>query len=201
MQPLFSAESAAAWIFAGAYAVWILPELAGGAVDALRRRRRQAERVFDRSSGSLILAGILLLPVAAVEIALHLTVFAIASAPSILFAAGIAAMLLGVLLRWQAVHSLGRHFSRSVAIQREHEVVTVGPYRWVRHPSYSGTLLTLLGIGVASGNWLSILVLVGGGLAVYAYRVSVEERVLCRELGEPYRNYMRSTSRFIPWLL
>ncbi|HUX21945.1 MAG TPA: isoprenylcysteine carboxylmethyltransferase family protein, partial [Spirochaetia bacterium] len=62
------------------------------------------------------------------------------------------------------------------------------------------TMLTLFGIGLASTNWLALIVNFIGGFATYAYRVVREERVLVRELGQPYLDYMKRTKRFIPWL-
>lgn len=200
MQPPFTRGVLYAAIFAAAWAVWIVPEIVGGVFDRIRHPKGRSERNYDGGSGAIILFGILLLPIAGTEIADHIGSSAIAWHRYLLFAAGIAAVLLGVLLRWYAVRTLGPQFSRHIAIQEHHEIVTAGPYRLIRHPSYSGTLLTLLGIGVATDNWLSLLVMVAGGVGVYTYRVSREERVLIRELGRPYLRYMKQTKRFIPWL-
>lgn len=200
MQPLFARGVLYMAVFAAAWAIWIVPEILGGMIDRIRHPKGRSERNFDGGSGSIILLGILLLPIAGVVIADHIGSSAVDWHRHLLFAVGIAAMLAGVLLRWYAVRILGRQFSRSIAIQDRHEVVSAGPYRLVRHPSYSGTLLTLLGVGLATDNWLSILVMVAGGFAAYAYRVSREERVLVRELGEPYAGYMKRTKRFIPWV-
>lgn len=68
-------------------------------------------------------------------------------------------------------------------------VIDRGPYRWVRHPSYTGLLLTLAGAGVAFGNWLSILALIILSALGLAIRIRVEERALLAALGEPYRAY------------
>lgn len=75
-----------------------------------------------------------------------------------------------------------------------------GPYRWIRHPSYTGALITLFGVGLALGNWLSLIVILVAGFTGYSYRVMVEERTLLTALGEPYREYMKHTKRFIPFV-
>ena len=113
---------------------------------------------------------------------------------------GIACMLLGVALRWYAIRTLGRFFTRDVAVRGDQTVVQTGPYRLIRHPAYSGTLLTLLGIGLALTNWASVVAIVGGGLIGHLYRVRVEEDALKRALGQPYEDYMRRTKRFIPFV-
>jgi protein-S-isoprenylcysteine O-methyltransferase Ste14 len=79
-------------------------------------------------------------------------------------------------------------------------VVTSGPYRWIRHPSYTGALLTLLGILVCCLNWLSFFALLLA-IAGYAYRIRVEEAALAEGLGDAYRDYMRRTRRLIPFIV
>jgi len=81
-----------------------------------------------------------------------------------------------------------------VVIQDGHHVVDSGPYRFVRHPSYSGGLLALAGVGVALGNWLSILAGAGEPLLAILIRVAVEEARLGRALGEDYRSYALAQS-------
>src|SRR5262249_50419629 len=76
-------------------------------------------------------------------------------------------------------------------------VVQKGPYRLVRHPSYTGALLTVLGILLCQTNWLSLACFLLA-LPGFAYRIRVEERALVTALGEPYRDYMRRTKRLVP---
>jgi protein-S-isoprenylcysteine O-methyltransferase Ste14 len=104
----------------------------------------------------------------------------------------------GLALRWWAVLELGRFFQMTVVVQVGHRVVETGPYRVVRHPSYSGLMLVLVGVGFTLGNWLSVaacLVLPLVGLLV---RIRAEEEVLSRQLGEPYRAYAARTPRLLP---
>jgi len=79
-------------------------------------------------------------------------------------------------------------------------VVQTGPYRYIRHPAYSGTLLTALGVGLALTNGASVGVALLSSVAGHLYRVRVEEQLLSARLGEPYRVYMRRTRRFIPFV-
>jgi protein-S-isoprenylcysteine O-methyltransferase Ste14 len=109
-------------------------------------------------------------------------------------------MIAGLTVRWWAIRALGRSFTLIVATQPGQEVVDRGPYRLVRHPSYSGSLITILGVLVACGNLLSLLGLVPA-LIGYTYRIRLEEQTLTKNLGEAYRSYMRHTRRLIPFLL
>ena len=115
-----------------------------------------------------------------------------------MFAAGVSSMVLGVALRWYAIWTLGRYFTRDVAVSADQPVVQRGPYRLIRHPAYSGTFLTMLGLGLAMTNWASLAALLACVFAGYSYRVRVEEAALARAIGQPYREYMRRTKRFIP---
>ncbi|HKC18217.1 MAG TPA: isoprenylcysteine carboxylmethyltransferase family protein, partial [Candidatus Dormibacteraeota bacterium] len=75
-----------------------------------------------------------------------------------------------------------------------------GLYRYVRHPSYSGSLLTVLGVLLCSTNWLALACFVLA-LPGFLYRIRVEEGALLTALGEPYRDYMARTKRLVPFLL
>ncbi len=106
----------------------------------------------------------------------------------------------GIALREWAVLSLGRSFTVVVTIFSGQMLVRRGPYRWIRHPAYSGNILSLVGfplsLGTAAGGLL-VLVL---SLAGYLYRVRIEERALLEAFGDEYREYMQHTSRFFPGL-
>lgn len=111
---------------------------------------------------------------------------------------GIALMLGGQAFRWYAVHVLGRFFTFNVATRARQYVVDTGPYRLVRHPAYAGSLLAFFGMGLAMTNWASLVALMLGIGIGYVFRVRVEERALCADLGQPYRDYMQHTKRFVP---
>jgi len=79
-------------------------------------------------------------------------------------------------------------------------VIERGAYKWVRHPAYLAGILLFVGIGLALENWISIAVNVLVPVAVYGYRIHVEEQALVETLGTPYREYMNRTKRLIPFL-
>jgi protein-S-isoprenylcysteine O-methyltransferase Ste14 len=114
---------------------------------------------------------------------------------------GVALLAAGSLLRRHCFRVLGTYFTGAVVVQTDHQVVDRGAYRWVRHPSYTAGMIMFLGIGLAMGNWISVAVLVIIPMAVYSYRVTVEERALLEQIGEPYRTFMRGRKRFIPFVV
>jgi protein-S-isoprenylcysteine O-methyltransferase Ste14 len=137
---------------------------------------------------------------AALACALFMPGAAITWSREAIFWIGIVLMLIGVALRSWAVRTLGRYFLPVVAVRADQQVVRAGPYRLIRHPTYSGALLTLLGFGLTLTNWTALIALMGCALAGLAYRVRVEEQALLRALGQPYREYMEQTTRFLPFL-
>jgi protein-S-isoprenylcysteine O-methyltransferase len=114
--------------------------------------------------------------------------------------AGMAVALAGIVLRVWSVATLGRYFTYVVKVTPDQPVVETGPYRLLRHPSYTGALLTGLGIGLALRYALAPAVIVVTSLAGYAIRMRVEERALAEGIGEPYRAYMTRTKRLIPFV-
>ena len=114
---------------------------------------------------------------------------------------GTAMLLAGGVLRRYCFKALGKFFTGTVAVSADQQVIQTGPYRLIRHPSYTAALLMFTGIGIALGSWISIAVLFLAHCALYGIRVSVEERALLETLGEPYRDYMSRTKRFIPHVI
>ncbi|HEY0682702.1 MAG TPA: isoprenylcysteine carboxylmethyltransferase family protein [Steroidobacter sp.] len=108
-------------------------------------------------------------------------------------ALGVVIFVSGAALRWYAIFYLGPYFTVDV------RVGDTGPYRFVRHPSYTGVLLEFLGFALFIGNAWSMLLLVPVAI-VFSYRIRVEERALEQGLGEAYASYQRRTKRLIPFV-
>jgi protein-S-isoprenylcysteine O-methyltransferase len=111
---------------------------------------------------------------------------------------GLALLAAGIVIRSVAIAQLGSFHTPIVAIQVDHRVVDTGLYRRVRHPSYLGACIALLGFGLGLGSWLSAAVVLGMALVAYAYRIHVEERALLESLGDEYAAYRERTFRLIP---
>lgn len=118
-----------------------------------------------------------------------------------LFVAGVAMMVLGSVLRRYCWRTLGEYFTGDVRARPNQRVISSGPYRLVRHPSYTAGMMMFIGIGLALGSWLSLMLLTVATIATYSYRVAIEERVLLDTIGEPYGSYMKGRKRFIPFVV
>jgi protein-S-isoprenylcysteine O-methyltransferase Ste14 len=118
-----------------------------------------------------------------------------------LFVAGVLMIFFGSLLRRYCFRTLGKYFTGDVRAAPDQPVISSGPYRLVRHPSYTAGMIMFIGIGLALGNWISFALLTFATIATYAYRVAVEERALLEAIGEPYGSYMKGRKRFIPYIV
>jgi protein-S-isoprenylcysteine O-methyltransferase Ste14 len=111
---------------------------------------------------------------------------------------GIVLVLCGLIIRWIAIVSLKRQFTVDVAITKDHRIVSEGFYKYVRHPSYAGSLLSFLGLGVFFANAFSLAVIFVPICLAFLYRIRVEEKALTDAFGEEYIRYCKSTRRLIP---
>ncbi|MDA8219963.1 MAG: isoprenylcysteine carboxylmethyltransferase family protein, partial [Dehalococcoidales bacterium] len=105
-----------------------------------------------------------------------------------------------VLLLWTH-RTLGSNFSDTLHTASAQNLVTAGPYRWVRHPMYTAFFLMTTAFFLVSANWLAGALWIGGVAAVVANRVRREEELMVERFGDGYRDYMRRTGRFLPHLL
>jgi protein-S-isoprenylcysteine O-methyltransferase Ste14 len=193
--PLYYDGGVASALFLILYGVWI-----GGEVAMLVRSlfRRGAHR-RDRGSFAVVIGCVFVGFTLGSGLAAAVPAAAVQAGRYEVYYAGLVVMAMGMALRFSAVIVLGRFFTPVVMIGRDQHVVDTGPYRWIRHPSYTGALLTMAGVLLASTNWLA-LVGVLPALPGFLYRIRVEEQALAEELGEPYRSYMARTRRLLPFV-
>jgi protein-S-isoprenylcysteine O-methyltransferase Ste14 len=113
---------------------------------------------------------------------------------------GLGLIVVGVVIRCAAVLTLRENFTVDVAIVENHTLVKTGIFRLIRHPSYLGALLCLLGLGISYVNWLSIIILIIPNCFTIFIRMNEEEKVLVERFGDEYRKYMTDTKRLIPFV-
>ncbi|MFB9684548.1 methyltransferase family protein [Amycolatopsis plumensis] len=106
----------------------------------------------------------------------------------------------GILLRWWSFASLGKYFTVTVRTREDQVVVDHGPYRVLRHPSYSGLLLIFAGGGLIVGNWVSAVGSFAVLLVALIHRLGIEERALEKALGARYRQFAARRARLIPYV-
>jgi protein-S-isoprenylcysteine O-methyltransferase Ste14 len=158
--------------------------------------QKSAEVRSDKGSGVLIIVSIFgSISIADVFAASGFTILPVES-----LYLGLAMMVMGMGFRLWAVATLRSFFSYTVQIKTGHRVIQSGPYRFVRHPAYAGTLLTLVGVGFALQSWGAVLLIAFVFTLVFGYRIRVEEQALAGSLGEEYLSYARKVKRLIPFI-
>jgi protein-S-isoprenylcysteine O-methyltransferase len=192
--PLFGTEPVWRSAFWASYLAWCLMELW-----VLGRDRRRAKGK-SKDGGSRLLIVILLFAglFGAFTAAYVSPATALAAFQEPVFWSAIGLIWAGMALRLWAVLTLGRFFRTSVFLQEDHRLITTGPYAWLRNPSYTGGLISVVGIGLAMGNGLSVASAVGGMLIGYAWRIRVEERALRAHFGKAYDAYADRRWALIP---
>ena len=113
---------------------------------------------------------------------------------------GVAIACLGTLVRAWSILTLGTFFRRDVMVETGQAVVRKGPYRWLRHPSYTGTLVNTFGLALAFGSWVGAALAVTIATLGHLPRIRVEEAELRDGLGEAYAGYASTTARLVPGL-
>ena len=196
MLPVFATNRLDLYLLQISSAIWLIPEL----ISSFTQNTVSGAQTHDRASRFVLLISIFVVIFLGIRAAFNARQFAIPGDRMLLFGTGIFLILAGAAFRWYSIWVLGKFFTQVVSIQAGQTVVEKGPYRFIRHPSYSGAMLSFLGFGLALTNWLSLGLIILGTMIGYGYRVSVEEKALVEGLGQPYRDYVQHTKRFIPFV-
>jgi protein-S-isoprenylcysteine O-methyltransferase Ste14 len=177
-----------------AIGAWIVFEIL-----LIARDRRHDRGRADADQGTRVLNGLLVVGpvIVAGDLSANVSVLELPGTAWFRWT-GLVLVCLGFALRVWAITTLGSSFRTSVEVDRDQPVVTTGPYRWVRHPSYSGMLLITLGFGLALVSWISLALCTVLPCVALVHRIRVEEPELVRVLGEPYRTYQAQTKRLVP---
>ena len=186
------------------FAVTILLGAVGTSAYYRLRARRGSETISRRREGGFFLAVRALL-----ALFLLFTVIAYVAIPQRMTWAS---FVLPAWIRWLGfivglltipavswvLRSLGRNVSETVLTKREHQLVTVGPYQWVRHPLYTTGIILFVALGLMLASWLVLFIAAITALLIYLLVVPAEESALVAKFGERYRAYMSGTGRLLP---
>jgi len=180
----------AASAFTFLFCIWVLSEVANNAW-SWKNSRTTAQ---DKGSYRVVIAAIWL----SIFIVFILRSYGIGAFTGRVQYIGMILLAAGVVLREWAIVVLGKHFTVRVQVNEDARLVTQGPYSYIRHPAYTGNLLTLTGLSLAVGSWLgTIFVLVVIGIA-HEYRIRIEEEALQKAFGPDYEEYKKRTWKLLP---
>jgi protein-S-isoprenylcysteine O-methyltransferase Ste14 len=172
-----------------------------------RRARKSGQKVppseEKESSGRLLIrkvAGLLMIATAVVYI-IHPSFLTAVRAPIPFwlrwFGVGLAAATIPLLI-W-VLQTLGKQWSRKLELREDHQLITDGPYGWVRHPMYVLVFLSMSCLALISANWVLIGLALFAIVSIYS-RIGQEERMMLSQFPEEYRRYLESTGRLFPKL-
>jgi protein-S-isoprenylcysteine O-methyltransferase Ste14 len=150
--------------------------------------------------GPLLLVGVGVAGFVAAGVASALTPAAAMRPAEVVGWLAVALLWCGIALRLWSFRTLGRYFTFTVQTSGDQPVISDGPYRVLRHPSYTGLLLGALALGLQFTNWLALACVAASVLWALGARIKVEERALLQTLGEPYADYAADRKRLVPFL-
>ena len=179
--------------FWASYLAWIGIEIAIWSRDIARVKGKRDDRHSMLGIGVSIAIGITL-----AFNAPRIAQAWIAAPPQLLAGLGIALIWAGIGLRLWAVRTLGRFFRVTVTVQDDHRLIEAGPYARLRNPSYTGAMITLTGVGIAMGHWLSLAAMIVFPLLGFARRIRVEEASLAARFGADYEAYRSRRWALVP---
>lgn len=185
-------SASAAWAFKAVFSLWVLSEI----INSVWSRKNSGARSQDKgsywvvigASGAAVFADFLFRSLGAWTFG------------GTLQYAGLAVIVAGIALREWAIWVLGKHFTVRIQVREKAELVTDGPYNYVRHPSYTGGLLIFAGIFLAIGSWPGLIFGLIVCLVAYGYRIGVEEKALRNAFGTEYDQYSKRTWKLFPGL-
>jgi protein-S-isoprenylcysteine O-methyltransferase Ste14 len=175
--------------------IWVISEIL---LNRLLRSSQTDKTQADKQSLRIIWITIMIALPLAHLLSLVLD-WAISSSPGV-HRVGLALIVAGMVFRGIAIYTLGRYFTVDVAIRSDHQIVRKGMYGYLRHPSYLGLLISFLGNALAFNSWAAVLIGFLPVLAVFLYRIKIEEELLVANFGEEYLNYRKETWRLIPFV-
>jgi protein-S-isoprenylcysteine O-methyltransferase Ste14 len=114
--------------------------------------------------------------------------------------AGFIILWFGVVLRNYSIRILGKHFTPTIQLQQDHDLITVGPYSIIRHPSYLGALLAIVGIAIFFNSLIGTVAACIAMMIAYVVRIDAEEKALKSLFGSKYQEYQQRTKKLIPFL-
>ncbi len=113
---------------------------------------------------------------------------------------GLIVLFIGIFTRFLIIKSLGKYFTVDVTIRQDHKIKKDGVYSLLRHPSYSASLLTFLGLGLFLDNWISLIIAFIPPFLAFLYRIKIEEKALIEQFGQDYIDYKKQTKKLIPFI-
>lgn len=175
---------------------WIVSELGIFLFSGRSDKKDRKATVYD----SMSIYGVIATNIVSCLLALLGAQYLQIKLPSAVAWSGIILLYFGIVLRVYSVWTLRKFFTVSVEIKTGHEIIRKGPYQYVRHPSYSGSILSLIGMQIGLRSLIGFIISLALAILAYSYRIHVEEATMAGNFGTEYQNYKKATKRIIPFI-
>jgi protein-S-isoprenylcysteine O-methyltransferase Ste14 len=182
-------------LFTASMAAWFLTEIL---YKNMLKSGKGDKKDKDKSTLNILWLAIPFSIAASVTVS-YMTKFPMAEG-SWIFYTGEAFILTGIVFRFMIIRSLGKYFTVDVTIKQDHQIKKDGFYRYLRHPSYTFSLLTSLGLGIYLNNWFSLILAFLPPFIAFTYRIKIEEQALVEKFGEEYVEYRKKTKKLVPFI-
>jgi protein-S-isoprenylcysteine O-methyltransferase Ste14 len=177
------------------YSIWFLSEIL---INRFLRSKNTDKRNADKGSLYLIWIIIFISIFAAVFVS-NKYYFPLSKDSNFVYI-GIVLIFIGIILRLTIIATLGQFFTVDVTIKQNHKLKRDGFFKYLRHPSYSASLLSFIGFGTTLNNWISLALVTILILMAFIIRIKIEERALIEHFGAEYLDYKKSTKGIIPFI-
>ena len=194
MNAYFNTNHVAGLLFMVTVAAWGMMELG----QRSQPRRQGATKIGGGGGGRLVGLIILISAGLVINLAPRVVPAATIRPGAVAFAAGMAVLLAGLVLRGWSFKTLGQYFTHTVMVSSDQPVIASGPYRVLCHPSYTAIIVATVGAGLASANWAGLAGVVLLTVTALIVRIRAEEAALMTTLGDRYHAYAAQHKRLVP---
>ena len=183
------------YVFDFIWFCWLLSEIL---LNRLMRSKNTSPKELDKNSLRWILLAII------TSITMGIMSTLVISAPfshsHFVRFMGLFLIIFGMGFRFFSIRTLGKFFTVDLAVHGDHRLIKNGLYKYIRHPSYTGSLISFLGFGLSLNNWIALIFILLPIIITFINRINIEERMLIDQFGAEYEEYRKTTKRLIPWI-
>ena len=177
------------------WAGWLLSEIL---LNRIYKTKKNREKGWDQSS-LLIIWITITISITLGILAANFVAIPISKTKFINYA-GLLLIVLGIAVRLTAIRTLGQFFTVNLNLSDNHQLIKKGLYKFIRHPSYTGSLLSFFGFGLSINNWPGLIVIFTPVLFAFIYRITIEEKLMSDQFGKEYEEYKKRTKRIVPFI-
>ncbi|RII33046.1 isoprenylcysteine carboxylmethyltransferase family protein [Clostridium chromiireducens] len=183
-------------VFQVVFILYIMAEVFIFSYTSLQNRKNLNKKKGDKGSCLVLVLGI----IAIIFLNLFCKKNYLLILSELMFWIGCVVIIVGIILRLYSVLTLGKSFTVSVQVDLNQKIIQTGPYKYIRHPAYSGSILSLIGIAFAFRSIIGIIETIIIIAAIYGYRIKIEEKILESNFKTDYQEYKTNTKRIIPFI-